>query len=136
MLETPSMKHEGLQYFQCLLVKEQATIKKTFLDMREVQTYEWWQDTWLDFLFGWDLFHSTWHMVHTFVLSYFAVPFFIIPPNNIVVLLTYIPLHIYRPHWDPTNTRRGGMAMAARRHPRVFLKMSTAAATTEINPRG
>jgi hypothetical protein len=27
------------------------------------------------------------------------------------------------------------MAMAVRRHPRVFLKMSTAAATTEINPR-
>jgi hypothetical protein len=28
MLETPSMKHEGLHYFQCLLEKEQATTKK------------------------------------------------------------------------------------------------------------
>jgi hypothetical protein len=31
MLETPCMKHEGLQYFQCRLVKEQATAKTTFL---------------------------------------------------------------------------------------------------------
>jgi hypothetical protein len=30
MLETPYMKHEGLQYFNCLLVKEQATAKKLF----------------------------------------------------------------------------------------------------------
>jgi hypothetical protein len=27
MFDTPYMKHEGLQYFQCLLVKEQATAK-------------------------------------------------------------------------------------------------------------
>jgi hypothetical protein len=38
MLETPSMKREGLQYFQSLPVKEQAT-EKTFLDMREVKKY-------------------------------------------------------------------------------------------------
>jgi hypothetical protein len=43
ILETPSMKHEGLQYFQSHLVKEQATGKKTFLDMRDVQKYEGWQ---------------------------------------------------------------------------------------------
>jgi hypothetical protein len=30
MLVTPSMKHEGRQYFQSLLVKEQATEKKPF----------------------------------------------------------------------------------------------------------
>jgi hypothetical protein len=30
MLETPSMKHEGLQYFQSHLVKEQATGKQLF----------------------------------------------------------------------------------------------------------
>jgi hypothetical protein len=39
MFDTPYMKHEGLQYFQCLLVKEQATAT-TKLDMREVQKYE------------------------------------------------------------------------------------------------
>jgi hypothetical protein len=30
MLETPSMKYEGLQYFQSHLVKQQATEKKLF----------------------------------------------------------------------------------------------------------
>jgi hypothetical protein len=30
ILETPSMKHVGRQYFQSLLVKEQATEKKPF----------------------------------------------------------------------------------------------------------
>jgi hypothetical protein len=42
VVENPYMKHEGLNYFQCLLVKEQATAKK--IDMREVQTYEGWQE--------------------------------------------------------------------------------------------
>jgi hypothetical protein len=40
MLETHYMKHEGLQYLKCLLVKEQATAKQSFLDMKEVQKYE------------------------------------------------------------------------------------------------
>jgi hypothetical protein len=43
ILETPSMKHVGRQYFQSLPVKEQATEKKPFLDTREVQKYEGWQ---------------------------------------------------------------------------------------------
>jgi hypothetical protein len=30
MLETHYMKHEGLQYLQCLLVKEQATANNLF----------------------------------------------------------------------------------------------------------
>jgi hypothetical protein len=34
---------EGLQYFQSHLVKQQDTKKKTFLDTREVQKYEGWQ---------------------------------------------------------------------------------------------
>jgi hypothetical protein len=38
MFDTHYMKHEGLQYFQCLLVKEQATAKK--MDTREAQKYE------------------------------------------------------------------------------------------------
>jgi hypothetical protein len=43
MVETPYMKHEGLYYWQCLLLKEQATVKK--MDMSEVQKYEGWQET-------------------------------------------------------------------------------------------
>jgi hypothetical protein len=34
------MKHEGLHYCQCLLVKEQVTAKQSFLDMREMEKYE------------------------------------------------------------------------------------------------
>jgi hypothetical protein len=45
MLETRYMKHEGPKYLQCLLVKEQATAKQSFLDMREVQKYEGWMET-------------------------------------------------------------------------------------------
>jgi hypothetical protein len=37
------MKHEGRQYFQSPLVKDQATAKKTFLDTKEMQKYDGWQ---------------------------------------------------------------------------------------------